>query len=117
MTTKRGQLAVLRRVFDPEMAKYAAIAFPDRERETEAQRMERERVETDRAERHRARCDTRDAVLAGRYGKTAKTKATEYVICHGRDTEQTLEYCSQLANSIRKGEHYKKLAVERKKVP
>jgi hypothetical protein len=117
VTTKREQLSVLRRVFDPEMAKYAALAFPDRERETEAERLVRERVETERAERHRAMVDTRDAVLGGVYGKPAKDKAREYAICHGRDSAQTLEYCCRLADRVRKSAHYKTIASERKNIP
>ena len=115
MATKRGQIAMLRREFDPEMAKFAALAFPDRERETEAQRIDRERAEADRTARALAMRETRDAVMSGSYGKEAKAKATEYAITHGKESPETLRYCSELANKIRKAEHYKRLAIARKK--
>jgi hypothetical protein len=115
MTTKRGQIAMLRREFDPEMAQYAALAFPDRERETEAQRLERERIEAERTAEALAQRETRDAVMAGTYGKEAKAKATEYAIVHGKDSPETLKYCSVLADKVRKAEHYKRLAIAKKK--
>lgn len=115
MTTKRGQIAMLRREFDPEMARYAAIAFPDRERETEAQRIERERAEAERTATALAMRDTRDEVLAGDYGKVAKQKGIEFAIAHGKDSPETLRYCSELANKARKSEHCKRTAIAKKR--
>lgn len=117
MTTKRAELARLRRVFDPEMAEYAARAFPTREHETEAQRIERERAEAERTATALAMRETRDAMLAGRYGAKPKAKAREYALTHGHDSTETLKYCSELANKIRKSEHYKRLNAEARKVP
>lgn len=115
MTTKRQHLAELRRVFDPEMVQFAQLAFPDRERETEAQRIERERIETDRTARAMAMRETRDEIIAGKYGKEAKQKATEFAVSNGKDSEATLKYCSELAAKERKREHYKRLAISRKR--
>jgi hypothetical protein len=117
VTTKRGQLAVLRRVFDPEMVQYAQIAFPDRTRETEAERMIRERKEAERTARFRAARDTRDALLSGVYGAEAKKKARAMVTEKGADHVATLKYCAKLANDVRKSAHYRSLALQRKAVP
>lgn len=117
MTTKREQFAKLRRVFDPEMVQYATLAFPDRERETEAQRIERERQEADRTARVLAMRDTRDALLSGVYGAEAKRKAIAMVNEKGRNAVETLKYCSKLADQVRKSAHYRNLAIERKAAP
>lgn len=115
MSTKREQLANLRRVFDPEMAQYAALAFPDRERETEAVRIARERQEAERTAMTLAMRETRDELLAGKYGKEAKQKATEFAIANGKDTFDTLRYCSALAAKCRQSEYYKRLNAEKKR--
>lgn len=117
MTTKRAHLATLRQVFDPEMVQYASIAFPDRARETEAQRIERERQEADRTARVLAMRDTRDALLNGVYGAEAKKKARAMVNEKGANNRETLKYCSKLADQVRKSAHYSRIAVERKAAP
>lgn len=116
MATKRDHLSALRKVFDPEMVQYAQIAFPDAQRETEAQRIDRERAEADRTARHLAMRETRDALLAGKYGKEAKDKAREFAIANGQDSLDTLRYCASLAHKLRTSEYYKRLNHERKKV-
>lgn len=115
--TKRAHLATLRQVFDPEMVQYAQLAFPDRERETEAQRVERERHEADRTARVLAMRDTRDALLNGVYGAEAKRKARAMIAEKGPNAPATLKYCSKLAAQARKSAHYQRLAIERKAVP
>lgn len=117
MTTKREQLSTLRRVFDPEMAHLAELAFPDKERETEAERMIRERREAERTARVRAARDTRDAVLGGVYGAEAKKKARAMVAEKGADAIATLKYCAKLASDARKSAHYAALAKSRKAAP
>jgi hypothetical protein len=115
VTTKRTELAKLRRVYDPEMLEYAKQFFPDRARETEAQRIERERQEAERTGIVLAMRDTRDAVLGGQYGKEARDKAREYAIANGKDSLATLRYCSRLAAKIRTSEYYKRLNAERRR--
>ena len=117
MTNKRTVFARLRKVFDPEMVQYAALAFPDRARESEAQRIERERQEADRTARVLAMRDTRDALLSGVYGAEAKRKAIAMVNEKGMNTPATLKFCSKLADQVRKSTHYRHLAVERKAAP
>jgi len=117
VTTKRAELARLRRIFDPEMAQYAALAFPDRARETEAQRIERERQEADRTARVLAMRDTRDALLNGVYGAEARRKARAMVNEKGPNAPATLKFCAKLADSVRKSAHYARLNVERKAAP
>lgn len=115
MTTKRAQLAKVRASLDPETAEIAKLFFPSKAHELEAQRIQREREETDRTARALALRETRDALLAGTYGAKAKAMAHEYAISHGKDSDETLRYCSALANKARKAEHYKRLAVHQKR--
>lgn len=117
MTTKRQQLAKLRAVLGPEAAALAALSYPTPERETEAEALIRERQETERTQAALAMRETRDAVLAGRYGKEAAAKARDKAITYGRESNEMLEYCSKLANQVRKSAHYRNLALERKHVP
>jgi hypothetical protein len=113
---KRSNLAALRKVFDPEMVEYAKIAFPDATRETEAQRIDRERAETDRTARTLAMRETRDALLGGKYGKNAKDKAREFAMTNGKDSLDTLRYCAGLAHKLRTSEYYKRLNAEKKRI-
>lgn len=117
MTTKRAELAKLRKVFDPEMADIAAKFFPDRATETAIEREIRERQEAERTARILAMRDTRDALLSGVYGAEAKRKAIAMVNDKGRNAVETLKYCSKLASQIRKSTHYRNIAIERKAVP
>jgi hypothetical protein len=114
MTTKRAELAKLRKVFDPEMLQYAASFFPDRKTETAIEREIRERKEAERTARATAMRDTRDALLSGVYGAEAKRKAIAMVNDKGRDATDTLKYCSKLASQVRKSAHYRSLAAEKK---
>jgi hypothetical protein len=113
---KRTNLAQLRKVFDPEMVQYAELAFPDPVRETEAQRIDRERAEADRTAQVLAMRETRDALLGGKYGKDAKDKAREFAIANGKDSLDTLRYCASLAHKLRTSEYYKRLNAEKKRV-
>ena len=115
MNTKRGALARLRHSFDAEMAEYARAFFPDPARETEAQRDEHERVQAERTAEALAQRDTRDALLAGSYGKEAQAKAREFVISFGKDSTETLRRCSEVAGKVRKSEYYRRLNVEKRK--
>jgi hypothetical protein len=117
VTTKRAELAKLRKVFDPEMAAIAESFFPSRETETAIEREIRERKEAERTARATAMRDTRDALLSGVYGAEAKRKAIAMVNDKGRDAIETLKYCSKLADQVRKSVHYRNIAVERKAVP
>jgi hypothetical protein len=117
VTTKRAELAKLRKVFDPEMLQYAEQLFPDRKTEVAIEREIRERKEAERTARAIAMRDTRDALLSGVYGAEAKRKAIAMVNDKGRDAIDTLKYCSKLASQIRKSAHYRNIAIERKAVP
>jgi len=117
VTTKRAELAKLRKVFDPEMVALAEQLFPDRATETQVQREIRERQEAERTARVLAMRDTRDALLSGVYGAEAKRKAIAMVNDKGRNAIETLKYCSRLANQVRKSAHYRNIAIERKAVP
>lgn len=117
MTTKRAELAKLRKVFDPEMAAIAESFFPSRETETAIEREIRERKEAERTARFRAMRDTRDALLSGVYGAEAKRRAIAMVNEKGRDNVETLKFCSKLASDTRKSAHYRNIAIERKAVP
>jgi hypothetical protein len=117
VTTKRAELAKLRKVFDPEMAAIAESFFPSRETETAIEREIRERQEAERTARFQAMRDTRDMLLSGGYGAEAKRRAIAMVNEKGRDANATLVFCSKLASQVRKSAHYRNLALERKVVP
>jgi hypothetical protein len=114
VTTKRAELAKLRKVFDPEMAAIAESFFPSRETETAIEREIRERQEAERTARFQAMRDTRDALLSGVYGAEAKRRAIAMVNEKGMNAPETLKYCSKLASQVRKSAHYRSMAVERK---
>ncbi len=117
MTTKRAELAKLRKVYDPEMVAIAERFFPDRATETAIEREIRERQEAERTARVLAMRDTRDALLSGVYGAEAKRRAVAMVNEKGMNTAATLKFCSKLADQVRKSAHYRRMAVERKAAP
>jgi hypothetical protein len=107
----------LREVLGQEAVEDALKFMPNSEVEELAAREERERVQADRTAEAMTMRETRDAVLASRYGKDAKQKLEYEIHLKGNAEDPVvLHVAARLAAAERKAEYYRRLNGEMKSI-
>ncbi len=111
------RLDALRRVLGQEAVEDALRFYPTQEIEAEAERDERERAQAERTAEVLTMRDTRDLVLAGKYGVDAKAKlSAEVVRCADANAPEVLRMAAELAAKERKAEYFRRLNASKKDV-
>jgi hypothetical protein len=113
-TELEARLDALRNILGSQAVEDALAFMPTAEVEELALRDERERAETDRTATELTRRETRDALLAGKFGATAKAAAASKVAELGPNAAETLIFCAKLAADARKQEYYRRLNGSKK---